>query len=204
MEKIKLTQEQADVIESLKEDSKSFFGIARKQLDGWSTKRYRCLNELLMEDFCKAMLIPDGYEVIPQYKVGDWVRHDDGEIGKITKIEDSSGQIQIFTDIKDIKRMYSWEEKYICDPVRFFRHATPEEIQQEKKRRFWDRIDRKEDDYRVGDFVVDLECDYAFVVELDANLNWVFIEYIKTSYGKKYIPKSDLLLVTPVEQRLDT
>ncbi|WP_080875577.1 hypothetical protein [Oceanobacillus timonensis] len=209
MEKVSLTQEQLEKIES------ELDGTARSEVkllarhtkcvvvddnDTWIND-YKCLNKISVEDMAKILFVPGSYEVIPQFKVGEWVRHDDGEVGKITKIEESSGQTLIFIDIEDIKRMYFWEEKYICDPERFFRHATPEEIQQEKKRRFWDRIGRKEDEYKEDDFIVDEHGDYGFI-ESKKTTDIYRVRMIRSNQSV-VTHFEEMRLVTKADERLD-
>ena len=131
-QKVVLTQEQADAVESAKkrygkdqflyEFSRMLHEISPLQFTG----SLGPINDLALHRVAKALYI--GYEVESELEVGDWVIDEefDGLIGKITKIEDKVVWA-------------SWggddEEKYIIKSE--LRHATPEEIAKEKERIWW-------------------------------------------------------------------
>src|SRR5699024_4896974 len=80
----------------------------------------------------------DGYEVEPEYEKGDWVIRDDhGTIGIVTSVGDG----------------YIEYDGGCADGVHFFRHATEEEIAQEKEERWWNKHGRDVGEYRENDIV---------------------------------------------------
>lgn len=139
MEKVKITQEQADAIEGVKDDILDSFQEFKHHPDRF-VKRALPLRDLSVDEYQEALYV--GYEVKKEFKTGDWVvRGSDGIISQITNIDYSVNRHGgIFTD-----RYAGWFT-YSC-----FRHATDEEITTEKKRRFWKGNDREVDDFRSGD-----------------------------------------------------
>src|SRR5699024_2155317 len=94
----------------------------------WMSKPYAMLNELPFEQFIVAVL--GDYEVEETFEVGDWVHNN--VTGRVAKIDD---------------RGYDEEVAWVDDDkVNFFtqfRHATPEEVAEEKQRRWWAKHDRE-------------------------------------------------------------
>ncbi len=189
MEKIKLTQEQADAISKLlkKMTADRLIDTHIKQI--WK-EEYDALNYMEVSKVARAVLV--GYEVIPQYKVGEWVVNiHSGEIG----------QVEAFTNVKG--SLGNSERIIVNNVVNYpdsFRHATPEEIQQEKKRQFWDKLGREVDEYKAGDVVSVLKNKRSITF-----LNTYELENSKVSFpgNAGYYSLKDIRLVTPVEQRLD-
>ena|SRR5690625_750606 len=107
MEKVKVTKRESELIDSFKEDFKmNFYGM----------------------DFVKFVsALKDGYEVEPEFKVGDWV---------LTKVTNHIGKITGFSNITN----YYDIEGIQTDNIR---HATPEEIAEEKERRWWKKHGRE-------------------------------------------------------------
>ena len=123
MEKIILTKKQANVIENFK--------------DGFDN----IMNGLTYDDFIKA--VKDGYEVEPEYKVGDWVVSVEFDVVKrIEKIEKPEGQLPI----------YRLEDKFNVYTIRL---ATPSEIAEEKERRFFARHGREPWELKNNDILND-------------------------------------------------
>lgn len=127
MSKVKITQEQADAIEGITDRESA----AELQINGWKWYKNRCLNNLSFDDFIKALYI--GYEVEPEFEVGDWVyRKSDGVVSKINRIENQEDFYGEFSTDKHRGWLY----------VEEIRHATPEEIEKEKERRWWAKHNR--------------------------------------------------------------
>ena len=132
-QKVVLTQEQADAVESAKkrygkdqflyEFSRMLHEISPLQFTG----SLGPINDLALHRVAKALYI--GYEVEPKFKVGDWVHSN--VTGRVAKIDD---------------RGYGEENAWVDDEeVNFFtdfRHATSEEIAREKERRWWNSHNR--------------------------------------------------------------
>lgn len=143
-EKVKVTAEQAKILENICGAVGKESMIKKKVLkDPWRLRKNLFLNDLSLDEFIRALYI--GYEVEPQYKVGDWVacEYEDGVwIAQIEKIEGEKVFARWEFDRLD------WN--YIYD----IRHATPEEIKAEKERRVWAGIGREVGELRIGDAYV--------------------------------------------------
>src|SRR5690625_1070106 len=110
-DKVKLTREQAKVIES--KMAFRHMSIKYHVMNNWDTDYERCLNNLTLDELIRAFYI--GYEVEETFEVGDWVHNN--VTGRVAKIDD---------------RGYDEEVAWVDDDkVNFFtqfRHATTEEI----------------------------------------------------------------------------
>src|SRR5699024_5106041 len=83
MEKVKLTQEQADAFEYEVSTSR-IEAVARCHMQGWKYEHNQSLNELSLEQIMRAKYV--GYEICPQYKVGEWkVVKYSNEIGRVVE-----------------------------------------------------------------------------------------------------------------------
>src|SRR5690625_4443052 len=126
-EKVKVTREQAEAIEMVRGDTNkglttgNIITQLRKQ---WMFNPYNTLNELTTEQFLVATL--GDYEVEESFEVGDWV---------VTKVTNHIGKITGFSNIPN----YYDIEGIQTDNIR---HATPEEIAEEKERRWWKKHGR--------------------------------------------------------------
>src|SRR5690625_2394970 len=127
MEKVKITQEQADALRKAIADygSDNVMNDHVKMIDNWENI-LDPLNDLEPHQLARALYV--GYEVEPEFKIGQWVksRHGIGT-GKITKID----KMGYYTDFGMIAT---------SDDIR---HATPQEIATEKARRWWAKHDRE-------------------------------------------------------------
>ncbi|GIO22462.1 hypothetical protein [Oceanobacillus sp. J11TS1] len=169
MQKIKLTQGQVDTIEGIK-----------NKMDGWIVQEHKRLNGLALEDFSKCLLVPDSYEVIPQFKLGEWVVNlNTGEIGQVEAFKNVNGALGNSERIV-VNSIINYPDS--------LRHATPEEIQQEKKRRFWDKLGRDVDEYKTGDIVFNESTKQIYRVARNGLIPAKIVSF---------------KLICPVEQRLD-
>ncbi len=148
MSKVKITQEQADAIENITYREHA----VELQINGWKHKENRCLNHLALDDFIKALYI--GYEVEPEYKVGDWIVKRNGEKFYITHRGDG---FPIAVRITNITTSLGVNVLQFCDGsvirITEARHATPEEIAKEKERRWWAKNDRDVWEIREDDIL---------------------------------------------------
>lgn len=142
MEKVKITQEQADAIESIREGNGLTEANIRKQLDGdWWDISARCdLNKLSIEEFLNAYYV--GYEVEEEFKVGDWIH---------TTYED--GEVRIGSVLNFIFGSQPYTDNNHIGETTHRRHATPEEIATEKQRRFFAKNNREVWELKSGDIV---------------------------------------------------
>ncbi|MEN2468133.1 hypothetical protein [Ornithinibacillus sp. JPR2-1] len=143
-----------------------------------------------LDTLIKALYI--GYEVDPKFEVNDWVvvnNHGDIWTSRIAKI--THDEIAVYVDecpYVDNKQYYVFSK---------LRHATPEEIQREKERRWWAKFGRNINEYKKGDIIS--------LGSITRSINYFFengefgLEGMDFSY-KPY----ELALVCPVENRLDT
>ncbi|GGP17261.1 hypothetical protein [Oceanobacillus neutriphilus] len=186
MEKIQVTQKQADWLER--------YELTQEQIDHYiNIQPYKKRPDSPIVDWDAAKLaraLYVGYEVIPQYKVGDWVVYvPDNSIWEITK--------DTYNDGTHINLMNGNEIMNVVS-ANHLRHATPEEIQQEKKRRFWERLGREVDEYRQGDIVTTGFGNYTSITKLEMNKKSVYFDgpEAERSFDEIY-------LVAPEEQRMD-
>src|SRR5699024_10096032 len=130
-EKVKITREQAKVIES--KMAFRHMSIKYHVMNNWDTDYERCLNNLTLDELIRAFYI--GYEVEPIFEVGDWVK--DTSTNAVIKINDRQ------------------HRNNLIDPRHTtIRHATPEEIAEEKQRRWWAKHGRKVWELREGDLLI--------------------------------------------------
>src|SRR5690625_4019673 len=143
MEKVKLTQEQADAIERLLEKgSRDEILDTHFNIDSWQYPENRCLNGMEASHLARALYI--GYEVEPKFKVRDWVYNKNADV--FLQIDD-----------KDMATRYS-------EFPSIYRHATPEEIAKEKQRIWWAKHDRGVWELREGDALKADDGDYLVEV----------------------------------------
>ena len=187
-EKVKITKEQERALGSLlhKWELPKREIIAKSIEKGWISPNHSSLNDFTPEEI--ALLLCGWYEVEQPFQVGDWVYKSflGPSVARITKIVDDE---IVSTDDKNLRgtdlRVYKTK----------LRHATPEEIAQEKKRRFWAELGREADEYKVGD-----------VVAKNGNIQDitdVFQDGWKISTYATPVYNDELTLVCPVERRMD-
>lgn len=150
MEKQILTREQAEALNEIFE--KAAF-TKDELIDLYAeTGLYRSLRELSVSELAKALYI--GYEVEPEFKVGDWVYNE--KAGTVARVgERYDGGEWVWVD----------DEEFTFYSVNDTRHATPEEIEKEKERRWWAKHGRDVWELRKGDLLLD---NYLKVVEVTA------------------------------------
>ena len=111
MGKVRLTQEQADAIEGIKEYQRKLLNSGEHRI----MEEFKDLRSLTTDEFMDALYI--GYEVEPEFKVGDWII--DEFSGSMTIIENAGYANDLNNDSNNIRK------------------ATKEEIAKEKQRRWW-------------------------------------------------------------------
>lgn len=152
MNKVKLTREQAEELEIQKRELKPKDIVQRRILTIYPNSVFTSIE---LDTLIKALYI--GYEIKEEFKVGDWVVKEfegiTGDvIGKVEKIDESN------YGVEQLHGLWSnfLKHKTIIVNEGNVRHATPEEIEQEKERRWWAKHDRKVWELRVGDVLWDV------------------------------------------------
>lgn len=133
-DKVILTKEQANSIEKWINKEQLIIAKASGFLEHGVDEP---IAELTMKQLVKAIYI--GYEVEPDFKVGDWV------------VNTSNGYIKLIENEREAREANFLNNDYIKRHE--LRHATSEEIAEEKERRFWNKFGREVNEYRAGDIV---------------------------------------------------
>lgn len=145
MSKVTITEEQASEIEKRKQNFSNESTI-KKHLEGWEYKRI--LNSLTLDELIRALYI--GYEINPEFKVREWVTVIDHECEKyvgITALVTNTNALKltpIGLDFDNGNQVFKLHE---------VRHATPEEIAEEKQRRFWHENGRGVGEFKKNDVI---------------------------------------------------
>lgn len=144
-EKVKITQEQANALEWLQKIEGEEMGWEQgrlikshaKDINDWHDEAI-ALRGMPLLTLVDALRI--GYEIEPEYKVGDWIAFTEGheKSGRVYQVAQLTENL---ANIDYADGFASWW------PINEFRHATPEEIRTEKERRLWKTIGRE-----VGEF----------------------------------------------------
>lgn len=144
-EKVKLTQEQADEIEKIKR-----VGLpCRWKKDGWEIDRSKVLNNLNLNNFLEA--IYGDYEIYQEFKDGEYIVYENDIVKNTMKI------IELIGEYIKVEPIYKGFTRYNLVNVNspLIRHATPEEITEEKERRWWANHNRDVWDLKQEDVVID-------------------------------------------------
>lgn len=189
MEKIKIKKEHEEMLEVVM-DNYSLNGAIEAFIGEKGTpkklKDYFPLNKF-------TLLLCGWYEVEESYSVGDWAIHNNGAICEITHFDSCGFARGNWTNQGD--NTGSLE----CPVASFKRKATPEEIAQEKERRKWAEIGREVGEYKDGDIAFNKVTEEFGTID-DEGFDGIF--FVNAGRGEEAHP-ADLVLVTPVEQRLD-
>lgn len=179
MEKVKLTQEQADAVESKMNttDIDLIMDLHRYKDARWGNDS-EALNELSNSELAKALYI--GYEVEPEFKIGDW---------KVVEYSREIGQVvEYFKE----KQRVELDCSYFTYKKGDLRDATPEEIAEEKEYRFWKRNGRNVWELRFDDLLIHKEkhelirvVDVQFKGEVIVFINAGYRESLNISYVKQ-------------------
>lgn len=164
MKKVKITQEQAEAIERIKKEHLEHLIKIKKKPFTYHVRPWEePILKLEPEDIQSALF--EGYEVEPEFKVGDWVvvRFEGEEwITDLTKESEFGG---FYTD----SRLPGEKQKFYSGSI--LRHATPEEIATEKTRRWWDKHGREPWEIKEGDCLMKKDdphtCTVSFVESVD-------------------------------------
>lgn len=191
MRKVILTQKQARMFENHKYAVEEL--LEKRVCDNCPTS----IDSLPIDDVVKAIVY--GYEVKPEFKVGDWVVLEDGYIGEIEFINEVEGWANIGYS-KDTK------ERGVClaktyDLIDIVRHATPSEIAEEKERRWWKKHGRDVWELRARDILKQKSGNELAEVKEVHNSGYLIGKW--TCYESKEYIKKHYTVVCLAENRLD-
>lgn len=167
MEKVKITQEQAN---QLSKNVVKANGVRRHIENKW-------MSDLTTDELIRALYI--GYEVEPNFKVGDWVVCESNNykgITKITRMDELRGKPACYGHWFDIKANTAYSNTEWTNFAEECRHATPEEIAEEKERRWWAKHDRDVWEIREGDALIYIGVPYI--------VDWFNSEEVRFKSGK--------------------
>ncbi|WP_040981027.1 hypothetical protein [Oceanobacillus jeddahense] len=193
MQKIKLTPEQWEAIEIRNSPDQRALVVEHHVKKRWTNLINECLNELSTEELCRVLYEPNSYEVMPEFKEGDWVINYRGDIGKIESVSDNCIYAGKWYESPGS------ESLMYCRQDVFDHHANEEE----KKKGFWWSIGREVDEYRMDDFVFVESMGYGFI---RSGLNFMddyrVVEFIENGEIKGCHVHL-LRLITKTDERLD-
>ena len=178
MEKVKLTQKQADAIERLVKDKGRVLKHHMTK-DAWICSPLEALSDLSFDELAKALYI--GYEVEEEFKVGDWVapmEHD-------SKLPDGMIATQI---VKIANNLFVYWNDINNRTIGRFRYATPEEIKAEQERRVWAGIGREVKGWKWGDVLI-----------LDVGTEFQVLSDRCEAYANAYYDSGQVKKIYPVE-----
>src|SRR5690625_487713 len=194
MEKVKITPEQANAIKKWINKELLIIAKASGLLEHGVDEP---IAELTMKQLVKAIYI--GYEVEPEFKVGDWVFWETKSNGPIPKTA-----FKIEKIIKDGVCPDEWPSPYAGGepiPIEELRHATPSEIAEEKERRWWAKHGRNLWELRKGDLLIDKH--FGKIAEVREVEDKHYLIGAITSYESLDFIKRNYTVVCFSEQRLD-
>ena len=203
MNKVILTQEQAESLELTLEKANENKDLAlgwispalhhRKPLN----KKFSSLKELSVGEVARALYI--GYEVEPEFKVRDWVyRVSDKKIYRVDFVTEEGL-------VLDDENLWMFNEKGNDygkhTPPEDVRHATPEEIAEEKERRWWTKHDRDVWELRKRDILKHKRGNK--LIEVKKVHNSQYLIGTCTYYKNKEDVKKHYTVICLAENRLD-
>src|SRR5690625_3041114 len=145
MGKVRLTKEQADAIEDLLKQygDREILIHEYLYLTGEINNNIEVIKRMNYDTFFGALYV--GYEVEPEFKSGDYVVNDIGTIGLIESVNGDHLEGVWISDF-DIPMS--------CTSNKIDRHATPEEVEEVKERRWWTKHGRYVGEYKENDVVI--------------------------------------------------
>ena len=174
MSKVKLTKKQADALclavgEYEKDDVLNDHIAFYPDFKNWANE-LESLNELEPHVLARALYI--GYEVEPEPKTGDWVVTPSGTVGRLLAIPFSKPHSKKFKFYVD-SLGYRKPERLI--PLSELERATPEEIAEEKERRWWAKHGRKPWELKIFDILHDGQHPYV-ITRIDHEYNRIELD----------------------------
>jgi len=146
-----------------------------------------------------ALLLCGWYEVEESFKVGDWVTYN--------KFAEDNTDTSIITDVQqdnisvDVKSA-SGKNLKIFKVARGLRHATAEEIAQEKRCRIWTELGRGVNEWRENDIINNCGS-VQTITSLQLNTSGCVFPFLDSKQSTIEHLNKYCWLVCPAEQRLD-
>ncbi len=196
MDKIKITKRQEGILVNLLGEYGVDKAMEYRMGDGSFNLSFP-KSKYTPEQF--ALLLCGWYEIEQPFEVGDWVttniKNREPKTGKIYEVKEGAYGKIFWMDRKTL--IGDNDINIYGDKIR---KATPEEIEREKKRRFWGTLDRQENDYQVNDIVI--HEDYGYGTIYNKQKRAVGFKRFGSKEGIAVV-RENLTLVCPVEKRLD-
>ena|SRR5699024_1514479 len=148
------------------------------------------LGDLSLNELIKALYI--GYEIKKEFKVGDWVVNTISNYGGIVR---KAGRKILEVEMTYGKEFVLWGEK-------FTRHATPQEITEEKQRRWWAKHGREVWELRKGDVLKSENTRLIYGIADVKDSSILFVN--ESKFKTKNMIKRFYKVLCFAEQRLDT
>lgn len=190
--KVKLTQEQAVIIESFKNSPNSIEDVIAHHLNSrWIVEENACLNSLAALDFIDALRV--GYEVEieeEKYNVNDWVIRNNGKLNE--GIQRTLGYTFQIVKVRAEGVIDNNDVYHSFDNIQL---ATLEEIKHEKELQFWKLIGRKFAEFKLGDIYVDYD-GIRFTIEDETDID---SRCISIATAKEWYDESDFIGLHLVE-----
>ncbi len=209
MDKIKITQGQKEGLHEFVNEntdighlpmSEELLEIFIENRKHWCSEQRQSIADFTPEQF--ALLLCGWYEVKfeEEYPKGSFVV----KMGEVWEVDhpQADGHKDNGTCFLALKRSDGVVYHNILRKE--IRKATAEEIEREKKRRFWESLGREVDEYRIGDVV---RHEYAKGLGEITKEKGDFKNHVLWSQtfcdSEKTVNKKYITLITPVEKRLD-
>lgn len=133
--------------------------------EDWSSKAIGAMGLVQMPLLKLIDALRSGYEIKPEFKVGDWVVTLSGYIGEIEFINKQENWANIGWTRETEKRGVCLAKTFKLTEIE--RHARTEEIMQEKERRWWKLSHRDVWQLAQGDILIEKDnrhtCEVKFV-----------------------------------------
>src|SRR5690625_4814185 len=126
LKKVRLTKEQARAVEVFKDNNLTLKDYAYENL----SEELDPIQILGIDKMARALYV--GYEIEPDFKVGDWAECNDGNVGKVTNMRDDG-----FLTIETIDGFIGAHEKNFRVLTHVEKKKAKEKFTKEKQRRWW-------------------------------------------------------------------
>ena len=165
MEKVKITREQAEAIEKIKDIDYAI------NIHSFKKRPDSPLVDMSTARLARALFV--GYEVEPEFEIGDFIEIElfgRGVVVEITGINNADGRIRINGSSE-------------FNEYNVIRKLTDEEIKQEKERRWWASHNRDVWELREGDMLIDNFGNVHEVTQVPDDFgNRYYLDYVSSNF----------------------